>query len=110
MFTVLAWRAEGKGRICTRADSSMQAGNKALWYNEIESRKPFKREDDMTEKRLEDMAQEFRKSIDEVLKELGDISDEIPPELIAARSRINKLEGAMKKQKTMLEKFFKVQQ
>jgi hypothetical protein len=64
----------------------------------------------MTEKRLEDMALEFRKSIDEVLKELGDISEEIPPELIAAKNRISKLEGAMKKQKSMLEKFFHAQE
>ncbi len=59
----------------------------------------------MKEKKLDDVAGEFRKSIDEALNEIDGIRDEIPAELKSAKTRIDKLEKTMQKQKLMLEKF-----
>jgi len=59
----------------------------------------------MKEKRLDDVAGEFRKTIDDALKEIGDIRDELPAELKSAKTRIDKLEKTMQKQKSMLERF-----
>ncbi|MDQ7821504.1 MAG: hypothetical protein RDV48_01780 [Candidatus Eremiobacteraeota bacterium] len=47
----------------------------------------------------------FRKALEDALKDIGDIRDEIPQELQSAKKKIDRLEGAIKKQKQILESF-----
>jgi hypothetical protein len=59
----------------------------------------------MEKKEFNEVAEGFRKTIDDVLVQMGDIREELPAELKATKEKINKLEKTMKKQKKVLEGF-----
>jgi hypothetical protein len=62
-------------------------------------------EKSMEKKEFGEVAETFRKTIDEVLVQIGDIKDGLPPELKSTKEKINRLEKTMKKQKKVLEGF-----
>lgn len=59
----------------------------------------------MKKKDFDSITHEFRRTIEEALKDIGEIKDELPKELLKTKKKIEKLEFTINKQKSILENF-----